>query len=66
MDRGGLSFLDLGCTMVPVGFSSNIKLARALGHVPPFLESFCESLFFRRDLLIILELSLAGNSENKY
>lgn len=57
MDNGGLSFLDRGWTMVPVGFSSSIKFARALGHVPPFLASFCASLFFRRDRFRTLPVS---------
>lgn len=46
IDSGGRSFLDLGWTMVPVEFSSSMKLARAFGHVPPFFASLCESLFF--------------------
>lgn len=64
MDRGGLSFLDLGCTMVPVEFSSRMKFALALGQVPPFFESFC-SLFFLRDLFRTLLVSLTAKSNKK-
>lgn len=58
MERGGLSFLERGCTMVPVALSSRIKLARAFGQVPPFLASFCDSLFFLRDRFSTLLVSL--------
>lgn len=58
IDSGGLSFLDRGWTIVPVEFSSRMKFARALGHVPPFLASCCASLFFLRDRFSTLLVSL--------
>lgn len=66
MERGGLSFLDLGCTIVPVEFSSRIKLALAFGHVPPFLESFCDSLFFLRERFRTLLVSLTVKNSSKH
>lgn len=57
IDNGGLSFRFLGCTIVPVELSSSMKLARAFGHVPPFLGSLC-SLFFRRERFSTLLVSL--------
>lgn len=62
MDSGGLSFRFLGWTMVPVEFSSRIKLARALGHVPPFFGSLC-SLFFLLERFKTLLVSFTGNKQ---
>lgn len=64
MDSGGLSFLDRDCTMVPVEFSSRMKLALAFGQVPPFLVSLCDSLFFRRERFRTLLVSLTENYIN--
>lgn len=65
MESGGLSFLERGCTMVPVEFSSRMKLALALGHVPPFLESLCDSLFFLRERFSTLLVSLTVKTKIK-
>lgn len=64
MESAGRSFLERGWTIVPVGFSSSIKLARALGQVPPFFESLCASLFFRRERFRTLPVSLTAEGIN--
>lgn len=61
MDSGGRSFLERGWTIVPVEFSSRIKLALALGHVPPFLASLWDSLFFLLERFSTLLVSLTEN-----